>query len=684
MQRTRGRWSVTTPGIADLGVAALRAAYQAGRCTPVEVVEEILDRIRARGEDHVWINRMPDDELLRWAAEADIDAPLGGIPFAVKDNIDVAGLPTTAACPDFSYQPRTSAVAVQRLVDAGALVIGKTNLDQFATGLVGTRSPYGACESVYGGGLISGGSSSGSAVAVAAGLCSFSLGTDTAGSGRVPAALNGIVGVKPTRGLLSTVGVVPACRSLDCVSVFAGTVADATTVAELAAGPPVGAWDRAAPGPLSAAALSAAGVGGLRLGVPDLDELDFSGDEPMRAAFAAAVARAAALVGTVVPVRLGPFLEAGDLLYRDALVAERLADLGDFLARRPDSVLPVTRQIIEGGARYDAAELFRAQHRLRELNAWAAEVFTGIDALLLPTVPTTFTIAEVQREPIRHNLTLGRYTQFVNLLDLAAVAVPAGSTVDGRPAGVSVIGPAFSDATLAALATALAVSPGLPGQLAPPRTEAIVPANAAASVGASAFGGGPEPSGPSDRTASAPSSGAVQLSDPALPDPTLPGPALPGPALPDLTAGPQPDNHGDGLVIAVVGKHLRGEPKHHELSTRGAVFHGACLTAPLYRLYHLPSGLPGLVRVTDGGAAIEVELWRLPLETVGGFLDGVGAPLSIGRIRLDDGAEPAGFLCEAYAAAGAQDITRHGGWRAYLAATTPAASESSAPGTPVS
>jgi allophanate hydrolase len=575
---------------ASLGIAELRAGYRAGRVSPAAVVEEIIERIAARGDDHVWISRVPDEALLDAARAADLDAPLGGIPFAVKDNIDVAGLPTTAACPDFSYRPDRTAVAVRRLLDAGALLVGKTNMDQFATGLSGTRSPYGACESVFGADLISGGSSSGSAVAVAAGLVSFSLGTDTAGSGRVPAALNGIVGVKPTRGLLSTVGVVPACRSLDCVCVFAATVADAALVARIAAGPPVGPWDRAAPPTATVA------TGQLRLGVPDLSDLDFAGDPAMRDAYAGVVKLAERVVGTVVPITLAPFLEAGDLLYEGAMVAERLADLAAFFAERADSVLPVTRQVIEAGAGYDAPALYRDLHRLRELRAAATDVFTQVDALLLPTVPTTFTITEMRQEPIRHNLTLGRYTQFVNLLDLAAVALPAGSTLDGRPVGVSVIGPAFSDTTLAQLAEHLVR---------------------------------------------------------ALADPYSPAP----PTFGDV--GPA------SMTLAVVGKHLRGEAKHHELADLDARFHGAFRTAPIYRLYHLPSGVPGLVRVESGGAAIEVELWRLPLAAVGSLLAGVGAPLSIGRVRLADGTEHAGFLCEAYAAASAPDITEYGGWRAY-------------------
>jgi allophanate hydrolase len=595
-----------------LDVTRLRSAYRSGRLTPVDVVEQVIARMADRGDDHVWISRVPVDQLRDAARSADLDAPLGGIPFAVKDNIDVAGLPTTAGCPDFSYLPTTTAVAARRLLDAGALLVGKTNMDQFATGLSGTRSPYGACESVFGGDLISGGSSSGSAVAVAAGLVTFALGTDTAGSGRVPAALNGIVGVKPTRGLISTVGVVPACRSLDCVSVFAGSVADAALVAALAAGPPVGAWDR---GPTPTAFADPLGeTGALRLGVPD--KLDFAGDTAMRDAFATAVTRAEATGAKVVPVDLSPFLAAGDLLYQGSFVAERLADLATFFAEPGVSVLPVTRQVIEAGAGYDAASVYRDLHRLRELAAAAAGVFTTVDALLLPTVPTTFTIAQMRAEPIRHNLTLGRYTQFVNLLDLAAVALPAGLTADGRPAGVSVIGPAFTDGLLAALASRL-------------MSDRIPPSRAPVSC---------------------------------------------------------VDSGEETLVLAVVGKHLRGEAKHHELTERDARFVGTFRTAPTYRLYHLSSGLPGLVQVTSGGQAIEVELWRLPLTALGGLLAQIPAPLAIGRVRLTDGTEHAGFLCEAYATASARDITQHGGWRAFQASEAararPAGQSETAPARP--
>ncbi len=421
-------------------VRALREALRRGDVTVHDVVDDVLGRIDARGDDAVWISlveratlhgRATELEALREAGEL---PPLFGVPFAVKDNIDVAGLPTTAACPAFAYTPAVDAGSVRRLLDAGAVVIGKTNLDQFATGLVGVRSPYGAPESVFGGDLVSGGSSSGSAVAVAAGLVAFSLGTDTAGSGRVPAAMNGIVGLKPTRGLVGASGVVPACRSLDCVSVFTQDLDDAADVLAVLAGPDAAdPWSRCAP------------VRGnhrqdddFRARLVTGENLDFEGDTAMAEAFAA---RAEGLTR----IDIGPLLEASDLLYTGPWVAERLADLGDFLRTHPDDVLPVTRTVIEGGHDVSGVATFRGIHRLQELKAWCDRLWERADALLLPTVPTTFTRAQIAEQPLARNLVLGRFTQFANLLDLAAVAVPAGITRDGRPVGITLLGPAFSE-----------------------------------------------------------------------------------------------------------------------------------------------------------------------------------------------------------------------------------------------
>ncbi|WP_245707496.1 allophanate hydrolase [Pseudonocardia oroxyli] len=434
--------------VTALGVRALRAAYRAGTLRPLTVVEDVLAHIASRGDDAVWISVTPAEVLRERAAELeglDRALPLWGIPVAVKDNIDVAGLPTTAACPDFAYTPTADAGAVRRLREAGAIVVGKTNLDQFATGLNGTRSPYGAPESVYGGDLISGGSSSGSAVAVAAGIVPVALGTDTAGSGRVPAALNGIVGLKPTRGLVGASGVVPACRSLDCVSVFTRDLADAATVLDVLAGPdPDDPWSRA----------DAPAAPGLRLAVPDGLELD----PAVEARFAEVVEAAVTRADGFVRCDAAPLREAGDLLYGGPWVAERLAHLEDFLAG-DGAVLPVTRAVIARGADFSAVDTFRAIYRLQELKAWAARLFETADVLLLPTVPTTFTRAQLTEDPVGRNLVLGRYTQFTNLLDLAAVAVPAGFTADGRPCGVTLFGPAFSETRLLTAAAALVPTP---------------------------------------------------------------------------------------------------------------------------------------------------------------------------------------------------------------------------------
>ncbi len=442
------------------GVTELSRRYREATLRPHDVVEATLAKL-ADADPNVFISRVPAERLRARADELAAGPgpgptmPLYGVPFAVKDNIDVAGMPTTAACPAFAYTPDRDAGSVRRLLEAGAILVGQTNLDQFATGLVGVRSPYGACESVFGGDLVSGGSSSGSAVAVAAGIVPFALGTDTAGSGRVPAAMNGIVGLKPTRGLVGASGVLPACRSLDCVSVFTTGLADAAAVLGVLAGPdPDDPWSRRAPTPAAPHR-----VGGFRLALAVDGELDFEGDSATAAVFAGAAARAQALAAGVHRIPLGPLLEAGDLLYNGPWVAERLAGLADFLDEHPDDVLPVTRAVIERGREFDAVAAFRGIHRLRELRTWCDRVWERADALLLPTVPTTFTRAQVAEQPVARNLVLGRYTQFANLLDLAAVALPAGLTEDGRPVGVSLLGPAFSEDRLLRIAHQLQEAP---------------------------------------------------------------------------------------------------------------------------------------------------------------------------------------------------------------------------------
>jgi allophanate hydrolase len=530
------------------------------------------------------------------------DLPLLGVPLAVKDNIDVAGFETTAACPVFAYRPEHSAAVVKRLTDAGAIVIGKTNLDQFATGLVGARSPYGAVPNSFNPDFISGGSSSGSASVVARGLVPFALGTDTAGSGRVPAGANNLVGLKPTRGAWSSTGLVPACRTLDCITVMATTVSDVLAVDRIARGfDPADALSRRSP----------AGVRTLparpRLGVPA--DPQFFNDEHAGAAWRAALER---IDAEWVSIDFTPLHAVADLLYGGPWVAERLAAIAPFFADHAKDMDPTVRSIIEGGAAFSAVDVFRAQYRLAELSGPAQAIMASIDALLVPTTPCHPTIAEVTADPIAVNSRLGVYTNFVNLLDWSALAVPAGFRGDGLPFGVTLIGPTWGELGLAGLAARWERRFDLPR-------------------------------------------GAT-----GMPLPTLETALSNAPAALDT------------LRLAVVGAHLTGMPLNHELTDRGATFVERSATSMAYRLYALNNTTPpkpGLARVGDNaGGAIEVELWDMPLAQVGGFLAGIPAPLGLGSLELFDGRTVKGFICEGHAIAGAKDITAFGGWRAYRAA----------------
>ncbi len=434
--------------------------------SPSATVEQVLRGIEGAGADSVWISRAGDDALRARAraledvrrADGACRLPLFGLPFAVKDNIDVAGLPTTAACPDFAYMPERSAACVRRLEAAGAILVGKSNLDQFATGLVGVRSPYGVARNPFDAAYVPGGSSSGSAVAVAKGLVAFALGTDTAGSGRVPAGFNNIVGVKPTIGLVSAAGVVPACRSLDCVSVFAPSVDLGMRVLAVLAGPDrADPFSRAAPDGWSAAPE----IAPARFTVAVPRALEFFGDADYARLFGEAVTRMRSIGGSVREIDYAPFAAAADILYSDAGVAERVAAVGDFLRDHPDSVLPVTRSIIERGRRASAADVYRAKERIAALRTAAMAELDGADALLVPTAPTIYRIADVEREPVALNARLGTYTNFVNPMDLAAIAVPSGFTPAGLPFGVTLIGRAFAEPRLAGIAAAFERATGL-------------------------------------------------------------------------------------------------------------------------------------------------------------------------------------------------------------------------------
>jgi allophanate hydrolase len=572
-------------GTATVGetVAAIVEAHRSGATSPEATVARTYARIRAHGDPAVFIT----------------------LRAAVKDNIDVAGLPTTAACPAFSYAPDKDATCVARLRAAGALVIGKTNLDQFATGLVGVRTPYGVPRNLFDPALIPGGSSSGSAIAVAAGLVPLALGSDTAGSGRVPAGLSNIVGLKPSLGLVSTAGVVPACRTLDCVSVFALTVDDAFAALKAMAGPDAAdPYSRVRPfGALGAVPAR------VRIGAPLAGQRLFFGDGASAAAYEAALARLSRLGATIVEVDIEPFYEAARLLYEGPWVAERYLTARSLIASAPQAMHPVTRQIILGGAHGSAADAFAAFYQLEQLRRVRDHVFRSIDALALPTVPTVYTVEQVLADPIGLNSRLGTYTNFVNLLDLCALAVPASMHGNGTPFGMTLIAPAGDDAALASL-------------------------------------------------------GRVFHADTALPLGAIGAPQRPLAATSNLPAAGE-------IAVAVVGAHLSGMPLNGELKSFGARFLERTTTARSYRLFALSDAAPpkpGLLRVgSDAGVAIDVEVWAMPADEFGRFVAAVPPPLAIGTLMLADGRGVKGFLVEAAATQGARDISQFGGWRAYIA-----------------
>lgn len=593
------------PKILDL--VNLRKAYAAGT-TPLDVVEDVIKRRNAATDKAIFISITPDDALrgaakdLMARAPKPNSLPLWGIPFAAKDNIDAAGLSTTAGCPAYAYDPKVDATVVARLKAAGALVIGKTNLDQFATGLNGTRSPYGAPRSVFNADYISGGSSSGSSVAVASGLCTFALGTDTAGSGRVPAAFNNLVGIKPTPGLLPNTGAVPACKSVDCITILAATVGDGVAIRKVAEG-----FDNGDPFSRMAKPASFP-TAALRIGVLAGAEREFFGDAEVEKLYDNAIAQAASLGAQIIPFDYAPFREAASLLYDGPWVAERLAAIEKFLSTNANDFDPTVRKIIEGAKPLTAVDAFNGLYKLEALRHKTDAEWAKVDVLLLPTTPTTFTVAEMKANPIVLNGRLGRYTNFANLLGCAAIAIPAGFGGNGLPAGVTLIGPAFTDDALAAFADALHRTMNC--GMGMDRTAALPKENIMASV---------------------------------------------------------EDNF---VQIVVVGAHLTGMPLNHELTTPGGRLLKTCRTAKDYKLYVLPNTTPpkpGLIKEPGfKGEGLEVEVWALPADAFGKFVQKIPAPLGIGKLTLDDGSSVSGFLCEVHAVKGAQEITSLGGWRAYI------------------
>jgi allophanate hydrolase len=600
---------------APAGIAPLLQAWLDG-ADAVEQAQRLRQAVVAARETAegraTWIHLCGDDA---WAAQVETlrqraaepgerlatlaRYPLLGVPFAVKDNIDIGGEPTTAACPAFAHTAARNATVVQRLLDAGALWLGKTNLDQFATGLVGTRSPYGKPACVDDPSRVSGGSSSGSAVAVARGWVAFALGTDTAGSGRIPAGFNGLVGLKPTPGRVSTAGVLPACRTLDCVSVFARTVADAAHVLAAVEGPDdADPYSTFAPGPATLPARP-------RLGVPR--EPRFHGDAGYAEAWEQALGLARSLGWTLVPLDFGALDEVAALLYEGPWVAERHAVLQDWIERDPQALDDTVRRVVSRAIGMTATDAFRAQYRLRELQGRLLATWSQVDALLVPTAPGHPRFDDLARDPVGENARLGTYTNFVNLLGWCALALPAGRTAVGLPFGVTLVGPARADVALAGLGRRWETAAG--------------PVAPAAAATAKALLHSPR-------------------TEPALP-------------------------------IAAVGAHLSGLPLNGQLTERGATLQSATRTAAAYRLHALPGTTPpkpGLRRVRDGerGASIEVEVWSMPQSQVGSFLALIPPPLGLGSIELADGSHVHGFVCEGHALEDAPDITRFGGWRAYL------------------
>jgi allophanate hydrolase len=436
----------------NLSISHLQTEYRSGRLTPAKLIEQINALIHENDDNCIWIRRLSLDEMMVYAQKLEgIDItslPLYGIPFAIKDNIDLAGIPTTAACPEFAYMPSVSATVVQKLIDAGAIPIGKTNLDQFATGLVGVRSPYGACKNSINPEYISGGSSSGSAVSVALGMASFSLGTDTAGSGRVPAAFNNLVGIKPSCGLLSSQGMVPACRTLDCMSIFATSVADAEVVLQVAQGfDEQDAYSRkkSCHAPTSFKTE-------FSFGVPKAEQLAFFDNPETPNLFVAALKKLQALGGRMVEIDFTPFLQTARLLYEGAIVAERYAGIQNFIETRPEAFHPVTYKIINGATNFSAVDVYQTQYQLKALQRQAAQVWDSVDVVITPTAGTIYTITQVENDPIQTNSNLGYYTNFMNLLDLSAIAIPAGFQANGLPFGITLCAPAFRDEALIDLA----------------------------------------------------------------------------------------------------------------------------------------------------------------------------------------------------------------------------------------
>ena len=597
----------------NLSISHLHNAYRDKTLTAEKLVEEILQRCQQFDDHNIWIHLLSREELQPYLDNLQgkniDDLPLYGIPFAIKDNIDLAGIETTAACPAFTNVPDKSAFVVEQLIRAGAIPIGKTNMDQFATGLVGTRSPepWGACRNAFDTKYISGGSSSGSAVSVALGLASFSLGTDTAGSGRVPASFNNLVGLKPSKGLLSMSGVVPACRSLDCVSIFALTTDDANSVLEQAAIYDVDdQYARANPFDNNGRQYGLA-EGAFSFAVPRPEQLNFFGNASAQALFEKSIAEMEAIGGVKQVMDFTPFLEAAILLYEGPWVAERYVAIEEIITQHAGELLPVIRTIIGSAEDKTAVDAFKAEYQMQCYREQAKRLLADIDFLMTPTAGTIYTIDEVNADPIKLNSNLGYYTNFMNLLDCASVAVPAGFLDNGLPWGISLVSTSMRDRRLLSYANLwqqhIALKPG--------NLVLELPATAAGSIGFS-----------------------------------------------------------DEVPVIVCGAHLGELALNWQLTERGARLQEKLTTSPSYRMFVIDGTpqRPGLIRDEMNGKAIDIEIWSISKAEFGSFVAAIPAPLGIGKVETCDGRWLPGFICEAYAVSGARDITDLAGWRQYLSA----------------
>lgn len=593
----------------DMTLSGLRSAYDAGTLTPKMLLESIRDKAQQYADYNIWLHLLSAEEVQPFLDSLErmdrSSMPLWGVPFAIKDNIDLAGIPTTAGCEEFAYTPTQSAQVVEQLIAAGAIPVGKTNLDQFATGLNGTRSFAGPCKNSFNPDYISGGSSSGSAVAVALGLASFSLGTDTAGSGRVPACFNNLVGVKPTIGLLSASGMVPACRSLDCMSIFAYNSDDANTILAVAEGFDArDGYSRANPFENQSRQYGVR-KGPLKVGIIPEAQLRFFGSDSYRNAYQQSVDALSQAGFEFEEIDYAPFDEAAKLLYEGPWVSERYIAAQPLIDENPDAVFPVVRDIIAPGGKPPATDLFKAQYRLNDLKQRCLQQLKQFDCLLTPTAGRHFTIEEMLEEPIVRNSELGYYTNFMNLLDLSAVSVPTMMTEEGMPFGITLVGDAFSDRALLSIAN---------------RIQQTLPLPVA----------------------------ALDIAQPSLTD--------------------NPVVATDSIDVLVCGAHLDGLPLNWQLRERGAVLKETTRTSENYKMYALAGGppyRPGLI-YDETGAAIDVEIWSVPSAQFGSFVAGIPAPLGIGKVEIADGRMVTGFICEPRGIAGAQEITEFGGWRAYM------------------